>query len=375
MDLGGGAAMAFVKRVGASGVILITAAVVIAYITFRLIGAGGDAHGLAELGTQYSQGDPQGTEGYDGQFAYYIAFDPHPDRVASRLDVPAYRYQRILYPLLARFLGLGKPNLIPWTLLLVNLVAHLVGTWALARWIELSGGRPIYALIYGLWVGLVISTGTDLTEPLAYGLVTLGWLARKRGHLLLGALSLSMAVFTKETSMLFLAAAILGDLFEGNWRRGVIPLCLGVMAFGAWQVWLWTTFGEPGVGAGGDMATPFEVIPFMGFFRIALASLKVFALYALLFGPFIILPAIWAVFQAAQELRAGEFKAEIWALCINGLVIFFLPFSTFREPLGLVRFGTGLYLSGIQYATLRHRRRLLNYGFLSLALLAMLVGG
>jgi hypothetical protein len=330
---------------------------------------------LAELGTQYSHGDPEGTQGYDGQFAYYIAVDPSPERVAPRLDVPAYRYQRILYPLSARILALGQVDLIPWTLLLVNLVAQVVGTWALARWIELSGGRPVYALIYGLWVGLVISTGTDLTEPLAYALVTLGWLARKRGGWLAGAILLSLCLFVKETSMLFLAAAALADLAEGKLLKGVAPLGLGAVAFGLWQLWLWTEFGNPGIGTGGDMATPFEIIPLMGFLRIALASPRAFALFAFLFGPFIILPAIWSVLRGIRSLWRREYGGEIWALLFNGLVITFLPFSTFREPLGLVRIGTGLYLSILLYAVPRRRTRLLNYGFLSLALLAMLVTG
>ena len=35
---------------------------------------------------------PAGTEGYDGQFAYYLARDPAGSRAC--LDVPAYRAQR-----------------------------------------------------------------------------------------------------------------------------------------------------------------------------------------------------------------------------------------------------------------------------------------
>ncbi len=45
-------------------------------------------------------------EGYDGQFAYYIARDPadSPDC----LDVPAYRMQRILLPALGALFSLGQ---------------------------------------------------------------------------------------------------------------------------------------------------------------------------------------------------------------------------------------------------------------------------
>ena len=86
------------------------------YIAILILQAGGDPLELAQLGTQFSQGDPEGTEGYDGQFVVYIARDPRPESVAPLLDVPAYRYQRILLPMLARLLSFGVIGNIPWVL-------------------------------------------------------------------------------------------------------------------------------------------------------------------------------------------------------------------------------------------------------------------
>ncbi len=367
--------MAFVRGLNERWVLLITACVAVAYVSARLFQAGGDPAALAEIGTRYGQGVPDGTEGYDGQFAYFIALDPNPEHVAPHLDVPAYRYQRILYPLLARLLALGQPAAIPWALIALNLAGHLLGTWALARWLTLSGSRAAYALIYGLWVGLIISLGTDLSEPLAFGLITLAWLFRKRGGMIGGALLLTASLFAKETSSLFLMAALAADVFARRWRRGVAPLLLGALAFGIWQIWLWRQFGSFGIGTGGAMATPFEYIPFLGFFRIALASPAAFALFALAFGPFVILPAIWALVKAGRAVVAGARDSGLWAMLLNGLVIVFLPFSTFREPLGLVRIATGTYLGILLFAAPRGRNRILNYGFISFAMLAMLING
>jgi hypothetical protein len=356
-------------------VLLITAFVAVGYISARLLQAGGDPTALAEIGTRYGEGVPDGTEGYDGQFAYFIALDPNPEQVTPHLDAPAYRYQRILYPLLARILALGRPTAIPWTLIALNLTGHLLGTWALARWLAVSGSRAAYALIYGLWVGLIISLGTDLSEPLAFGLITLAWLSRKRGGMIGGAFLLTASLFTKETGGLFLMAALAADVFARRWRRGVAPLLLGALAFGIWQIWLWQQFGSFGIGSGGAMATPFEYVPFLGFFRIALASAAAFALFALAFGPFVILPTIWAVVEGLRAAIAGARDSGVWALLLNALVIVFLPFSTFREPLGLVRIATGTYLGILLFAAPRRRNRILNYGFLSFAMLAMLING
>ena len=100
-----------VPRLNERAVAAIATLVGLGLILLRLSQVEWDPLGLAELGTRYSQLDPAGTEGYDGQFAYYIAVSPNPKDVAIQLDVPAYRYQRILYPLMARSLALGIPGL------------------------------------------------------------------------------------------------------------------------------------------------------------------------------------------------------------------------------------------------------------------------
>jgi hypothetical protein len=74
---------------------LLVVTVCLIYVLGVLISAAGNPLAFALLGTRFSEGDPQGSEGYDGQFAYQIALRPLD--AASYLDVPAYRYQRILY--------------------------------------------------------------------------------------------------------------------------------------------------------------------------------------------------------------------------------------------------------------------------------------
>src|SRR5690606_15507377 len=124
---------------------------------------------LVTLGTRFSDGDLQGetgTEGYDGQFVYYIARDPGD---AERfLDVPAYRFQRILLPILGRVLAFGQNDLLPWSLLLVNLVALAAGTYTLEHLLEQYGTSRWYALGYGLSLPALGAARLSLPEPLAY---------------------------------------------------------------------------------------------------------------------------------------------------------------------------------------------------------------
>src|SRR3990170_3622248 len=103
----------------------IAGAVGLLYIGLTLARYGGDPRAFA-----VSCPDPQristGRCGYDGQFTYTIATDPAGG--VPFMDVPAYRYQRILYPMLARVIGLGQADSIAWALILVNLIALMAGT-------------------------------------------------------------------------------------------------------------------------------------------------------------------------------------------------------------------------------------------------------
>ena len=103
------------------------------YLAAVLIREQGDPLAFAVIGDGFVNGQPLDYLGYDGQFAYWIARDPTPAVTGAYLDVPAYRYQRILYPLLAWALAAGQAALVPWTLVAVNLAAQLAGTWLVPR--------------------------------------------------------------------------------------------------------------------------------------------------------------------------------------------------------------------------------------------------
>src|SRR5262245_62119812 len=76
------------------------------YVALVLIRNNGNPLTLVTIGTRFSEHIADGTEGYDGQFVYYIARDP--SGAAQYLDVPAYRFQRILLPVIGRILAFGQ---------------------------------------------------------------------------------------------------------------------------------------------------------------------------------------------------------------------------------------------------------------------------
>lgn len=352
-------------------------ALIVLFFSIVLVGANirllGSPLALARLGTQFSQLDPMGTEGYDGQFVYYIALDPCPEVVLPYLDAPAYRYQRILMPLAARLLALRRSDLIPWAMIVINIASLTAGTAAVGALLIGWGVSSWYALVYGLWAGFTLALIVDLPEPLAYGLVVGGVLALERGRRFLAWVLFGLAAFARETTVIFTVAALAAYLAQRDWRDFFGMGSISLLPYATFQIWLWSIFGQPGIGSGGAMATPFEIIPFMGLLRIGQYSLAYLAAMTVVFGPAVVLPSIWGVIMAGRKWAYGERAFLAAALFLNAAVIAFTPFSTFRETGGMIRFATGLIVALVLYASCYGHRRVLNYSILLVVLNVFLV--
>ena len=162
--------------------------------------------------------------GYDGQFYYFMAVDPKHGR--DYMDGPGVIYSRIGYPMTARALSGGNAALIPYMMVLVNILAAVGGTLAVAFFLKRRGLPPAWALLYGLFPGLILSVLRDLTEPLAFGLAAAGLLAfnpRSKLRLLASAGLFGLAMLTRETVALFPAILALGLLMgvgtASGWRE------------------------------------------------------------------------------------------------------------------------------------------------------------
>jgi hypothetical protein len=363
--------------------------VCVIYLLLTFVAAGGNLAVFVTLGDCFAQCTGNAAtcsigpeNGYDGQFNYYIARDPL--NAAPCIDVPAYRYQRILLPVAGRYLALTIPELMPLAFVVLNLGA-LVGSTALVEnLLKQNNAAPIYALAYGLFGGLVIATRLSTSEPLAYGLCVLAiWFEQRTSAerenlstgrsaaspLLWGAsLSLTLAALAKETTLLFAAGFALYYLLKRRWSDFLRLSVIVGIPFAVWQFMLYTWFGTFGGGSGGAGGTPFEIIPFNGIWRIlteggAAVFLRL-GIIALLLGA---VPSLWGLWVAGRELWRERANSHLYAylLFVNAAVMLFVPFSTYREPLGLLRFVPGLALCHILYAGLRYKhRRPLRYALL-----------
>jgi hypothetical protein len=288
---------------------------------------------------------PDHLSGEDGTFCYRIALNPG---TLFGIDVPPYRYMRILYPLVARMLALGQPAVIPYTLVLVNYLAVVGGTLAVAAWLARRQVSPWYALLYGCYPGLVLATAHDLTEPLAYGLVALAVYLFDYGphNSLTRAMSsagvFALASLTRETTLVFALLYAMALLLRtkplgAGVRRTILFLLIACAPFALYKLFLWRWLGTLSVP---DTVLP-VVIPFGGLLaRWPWSGYEIVGIEA------IVVPSLLFAALALLALRNGQRSVEIWSVLLHVqlFTVMLAPFS-FADLLAHARIVTGTVLA------------------------------
>lgn len=318
-------------------------------------------------------------EGFDGQFSYYVALDPA--NAKYYLDLPSLRYTRVVYPLVARALALGRPGAIPAALLLVNWLAIGLGTLAVAAWLRRRDRSPWLALAYGLYPGLLVSFQRDLTEPLAYGMAAAAIYVfdfGPRHRLLWSAALFALAALTRQTTAVFAlcyAGALLLSGDAPDWRdrvranalraSGFLALSIGPLL--AYMSFLWGWLGSPGLSAPGNTALPFVGLVESEPWELSRQPPEIVGIVA----PTLILLAL-----ALLAWRSGRMRVELACLLANAIpFVVLLGPNVYRGYTSAGRAGMGVVLAGVLAAPdladlgPRSRRALIVAAALALCLL------
>lgn len=194
------------------------------------------------------------SDGYDGQYFYYIAREPFPS--ADGFSDP-FRYQRIGYPLLVHLFSLGREPLIPYMMPIVNLLAVTVGCGYLIKLLHGYHLSPWYAVLYGLNPGQILAIQNDLADPV-YAAAAIGGLYHwERKHLIRLTLLFTFAMLTRESTILFLLPVLAMELWKRRWGA-VAALSTPPLIFFSYQVFLWWQTGELGLSSSSrNLALPF----------------------------------------------------------------------------------------------------------------------
>ena len=127
------------------------------------------------------------------------------------------------------------------------------------------------------------------------------------------------------------------------------------------------------MGSGGAGASPFSLVPFGGLIEVGFVKPKALLLWLAILGPTVVLPVIAVLLFLAYRFLHDERHPIAFCLALNALALVFLPFSTWREFLAMLRVMTGFVASTMLYGAMLRYRRILNYSLFWLALLVFLV--
>jgi hypothetical protein len=318
-----------------SAVVAVGYVVLLGLIT---ITRGYSALDFVHLGTIWSEHNRSGTWGYDGQFYYQLARDPL--GAYAFMDNAPYRYQRILYPLVVRLLSLGQPALIPYMLLLVNLLSVVLSVEIVSRLLVKHGLSPWFALALGLYFGQAAATMFDTAEPFTILLVCVGvWLLEEK-HLTWAALLMGLASLSRETAVLFPVGYALYFLIRMQWRDFARFIVLGILPLFVWLIILKIIFGKTGL----SFAPPFERTPFAGMFFYSHTPKKFWLLILL-----ILIPTLGGWMLLGTELLHRRLGQAFFILLANLLLITFLSHSAYVDLITSGRIAIGFVLAGLLY--------------------------
>ncbi|WP_298212560.1 hypothetical protein [Ferrimicrobium sp.] len=182
------------------------------YLTERtIVVAKGNISSLALIGTSFANRRQLPSylyqhhgNGYDGQFFLRLALDPfnlsmHAFGITMN---GAFRDQRIVYPFLAWVLALGHDHWVPFTLVIVNLIAVTVVAYMGAKLARDTAHPAMVGLLLGGYFGYTMSTGRDLTEPTAAAFLLIAMYLFEGDHPVFAGISFALAGLAIETELI-----------------------------------------------------------------------------------------------------------------------------------------------------------------------------
>jgi hypothetical protein len=202
-----------------------------------------------DAGTYRFRGD-----GYDGQFYRYLAHDPFLRKGYSRyVDAPQLRFRRVLVPLAAWLVGLGRQQWIDGAYFAVEMLFLALGAYWSARLLARRGRSPLWGLLFVVVPATLASFDRMLVDGPLLALFA-GFLLYCEEERWKRVWVLAMlAALTRETGLLLGAALVTDRLLDRDWRRAAWFASSGVPT-AAWYAYLAARL--PHDGPAGVLALP-----------------------------------------------------------------------------------------------------------------------
>jgi hypothetical protein len=356
-------------------VMLITSALAVTFSAARLHALPGGPASFVVAGDQFVRvaAAPAGLPvthgpGYDGQFFYRLALRPWTHRRTEfgiTLDEPAYRQQRIVYPLLTFVLARGAPPATAWALLGWNIAAAAALGWLGAALARRRHRHALWGLALAAYPGFVLVIARDLADVVAAALLLAGILALDHQRPALAAATLTLAGLTREPTLIMPLALAALWAADAIWRSSTVATMpprpgmpasatgersrVRVVTFAvplgitlAWQLVLWRAWGVAPLAQGSDRLG----LPFAGIWQLAQGAFQfgAFPLVVRLAELVFLVAAALAVAWSLHRSTALRHEKLAWALGLLAAVL--LSRSVWVEDWAFLRALAEPYLLG-----------------------------
>lgn len=277
--------------------------------------------------------------GYDGQFAYFAAFDPlmrafrnDPIQYRSVVDAVPYRYGRIGFSLLVRLFAGNRWRRYPATMMGLILAALFVSAFVLATLAQLGGLSAATGLLILFIPGFWQSLQDGLPEPIAAATIVVGcyFVWQRKWNVGAGCFALSLLV--RETGIVFVACIAAGVALSGRRREALTLFVISVAPVILWRLYVGSIL-FPDWGFKGFLDSPADFgWPFMGFVDLSrvIASGEYYGgaadfTRAGLSYPLLLVAAFalasMLVWKAPSAVNVAAFIYAVMAVCLNYVMI------------------------------------------------------
>lgn len=196
--------------------------------------------------------------GYDGQFFYYMTFDPflstfrsEPQRYGEYIDAPPYRYGRIGFSVLTKVLSGDQPARYPAAMTALVIAALALCGGLLGAIAQHHGRSPwlgsLVLVIPGFWQ----SIDKALPEPLAIAFIFGAGVCVLRQKWWACGVLLGLSMLVRETSGALVLAVIASVWLAGKRREAFFAALLAFVPIVLWKGFVgwvfWPVFGVAGL--------------------------------------------------------------------------------------------------------------------------------
>jgi len=192
--------------------------------------------------------------GSDGQFFYFMTFDPFltefrntPRRYAGFIDAPPYRYGRVGFSLLTRVLSGNRPARYPVAMLALVLIATAISAAFLGAIARQHGRSEWCGLLILLGPGFWRAVEGALPEPLTIACILAAYWCAHRERWWPAGILLAMSMLIRETSGGLVLALVAAVFLNGKRRQGLMVAALAFLPMVMWKVFVaWVFWSEHG---------------------------------------------------------------------------------------------------------------------------------